>query len=491
MMTQLKLFKPSRKPWKPREDQKKGVEFLLTHACGGLFADPGVGKTSISLAAIKLLKVHGVVKRVLIVAPLRVCRLVWPVEVEKWLDFHHLRVAVLHGADKEMMLRSEADIYIINPDGLDWLLDAKKTTLKNGKRGVSVNVAQFARLGFDTLIVDELSKFKHTNTVRFKALKQVLHTFRRRWGLTGTPAANGLLNLFGQCYVLDMGNALGQYITHYRLNYFKPDYSGFVWTLQQGAEQRIYDKIAPLVLRLSAEGLPQLTSNIIHVDLPDEVMKIYNELEELLLTQVEHNTVTAANVGVASMKCRQIASGGIYLDPADQLIPTFTKKRDWKNLHTVKIDALADLIEELQGSPLLVAYDFNHDLDRLKTKFGKDLPYIGAGVSAKCEEELIHAWNSGKLPVLYGHPQAIGHGLNLQEAGHHVCWLSLTWDYELYDQFIRRVYRQGNRHQHVFVHHIVARGTVDEIVMVALGRKAKCQQALFDGLKAHQKQRLK
>lgn len=486
-MTQYELFKPSAKPWMPHSYQKKAVKFLLEHAAGALFLDPGLGKTSITLAAIKMLKQKKLLDKVLLIAPLRVCYSVWPKEVEKWEDFNDIKVVVLHGPNKDELLKQDADVYVINPEGLEWLLQVEKTKTASGKTKVSVDLRRWKQLGFDTLVVDELSKFKHTNTNRFKALKLVLHTFRRRWGLTGSPASNGLMDLFGQCYILDQGHTLGPYITHYRMKYFVPSHDGFSWNIREGAEQEIYERLAPLALRMAADDyldMPTLIENNIRVDLPEKVMEIYDRLENDLIAKLDAKVVVASNAAAASMKCRQVANGGIYLDPeVEALIKLPKSKREWVNLHTEKVDALADLIEELQGSPILVAYDFEHDLDRLRERLGQDVPYIGGGVSAKRSAELEKAWNAGHLPVLLGHPQAMAHGLNLQEVGHHVCWHSLTWDYELYDQFIRRVLRQGNKSKKVFVHHIIARGTIDEAILAAVKSKRRGQNALFDALK--------
>jgi SNF2 family DNA or RNA helicase len=491
------LFKPSSKLWKPHAYQKKGIKFLLEHAACALLLDPGLGKTSITLGAIKLLKSKKIINKVLIVAPLRVCHLVWPKELSKWTDFKNLKMVVLHGPNKEELLNQDADIYVINPEGLDWLLGVEKTKVvgRDGRQRtkVSVDLRRFKKHGFDTLVFDELSKFKHINTGRYKAIKQVLGTFRRRWGLTGSPAPNGLIDLFGQCYVLDQGRTLGEYITQYRSKYFLPSHNGFGWNIRKGAEQEIYERISPLVLRMAANDyleMPLLIENNIMVDLPPKIMEIYQNLEDDLLALLEDKIVTAATSGVASMKCRQVANGGIYLNPeVEALVKLPKSKREWVNLHTEKVDALSDLIEELQGEPLLIAYEFGHDFDRIKTKFGDDIPYIGTGVSTAKSLEIEAAWNKGELPYLFAHPQSIAHGLNLQEVGRHVCWHSMTWDYELYDQFIRRILRQGNKHKKVFCHHILARDTVDQLMLYALRSKAGGQNAFFDALKLLHKNR--
>jgi SNF2 family DNA or RNA helicase len=466
------------------------VKFLLEHAAAALFLDPGLGKTSITLAAIKLLKKKKLLSKVLLIAPLRVCHSVWPNEVTKWRDFNGLRVVVLHGPYKDDLLEEEADIYVINPEGLEWLLQVQKTKSAAGKTRVSVDLRRWKKLGFDTLVIDELSKFKHVNTNRFKSMKLVIHTFARRWGLTGSPASNGLLDLFGQCYMLDEGRSLGRYITHYRGTYFDQGYDGFSYTLKDGADQLIYERLRPLALRMGDEllDMPKLVENNIFVTLPDNVVKIYEQLEDDLIAKLEEGVVTAKTAATASMKIRQVAAGGIYLDPdVITLVKLPTSKKTWVDLHEAKLDALEELIEELQGSPLLVAYDFQHDLARIQKRFGKDVPFIGGGVSVKKSTELEQAWNRGELPYLFGHPQSIAHGLNLQEVGQHVAWHTLTWDYELYDQFIRRVRRQGSKARRVFVHHILAEGTIDESILGALKMKRKGQNALFSALKGLKK----
>lgn len=482
--------------WRPHKYQRRAVKFLLEHAAGALFLDPGLGKTSTTLAALKVLIEKGTAERTLLIAPLRVCHSVWPREIKKWADFNELRAVVLHGPKKDELLLQPADIYVINPDGLPWLLQAEKTrNVLTGKVKVGVDLKRWKKLEFDTLVVDELSKFKDTSTQRFKMLKQVLPYFDRRWGLTGSPAPNGLLDLFGQCFVLDQGNALGRFVTHYRSKYFTPSWDGYSWDLNEGAEKEIYKKLKPLVLRMAAEDyleMPKLIENTVHVDLPADARRAYDRLEDSLFVEFKEKTVVAANAAVASMKCRQFANGGVYVDdsvlasgrPVWELFAKKKPKREWVTVHEEKLEAIAELVDELQGEPLLIAYDFEHDLERLKERLGKKTPHIGGGTTTKAAREIENLWNAGKLPVLLGHPQSLAHGLNLQGAGRHIAWHSLTWNFELYDQFNRRVYRQGQKASRVFVHHIVAVDTVDEAVMTALKAKRKGQQALFDALQA-------
>lgn len=477
------LFMRQPKQWKPRKYQMTALKFMTSRNAGGLFLEPGLGKTSTTLACIKWLKSKGMIEKVLLIAPLRVCYSVWPNEIEKWEDFRDLTYTILHGKDKEKNLNKDVDIYIINPEGLDWLLGSQKS----GRR-VAIDMRRWKKLGFSMLVVDELSKFKHVNTNRFKAIKSVLSTFRYRYGLTGSPAANGLLDLFGQCYILDEGRSLGRFITHFRNNYFDLGYDGFTWTVKEGAEEQIYKRLEHIVLSMKANDhldMPQVIENNIYVDIPADVMNLYKQMEDDLIAKIGDGFVTAATAAVASNKCRQIACGGIYTEDSDGIIKKIDRSKKWVDLHTAKIDALEDIIDELQGSPLLVAYEFEHDLERIKKRFGKDIPYIGGGVSVKRSTELERLWNAGKLPVLFGHPQSIGHGLNLQEAGFHVCWHSLTWNYELYDQFVRRVLRQGNTSKHVFVHHIIAKNTIDHAILASIKSKCVGQNALFDALKKY------
>jgi SNF2 family DNA or RNA helicase len=347
---------------------------------------------------------------------------------------------------------------------------------------VSVDLKRFKSFGFDTLVLDELSRLKHTGTVTFKSLKHVLPTFQRRWGLTGSPASNGLEGLFGQMYCLDLGRAFGQYITHYRNEFFLPHPSGFGWRIRPGAEKDIYARIAPTVLRLAASDyidMPELIERRIMFDLPDDVRKIYDSVEDEMYAAIDAGIVVAANAASASSKCLQIASGGVYLEGDDDAPDT---KRRWQNLHTIKVDLLADLVEEMQGQPVLVAYHFKHDLDRLLLRFGKNIPFVGGGTSPKRALEIEAAWNAGEIPLLLGHPMSIGHGLNLQGSGNTVVWHTPTWDLELAEQFVGRVHRQGQKAKHVFSHTIMARDTVEEAVWYAVHNKAKGQNALFDAL---------
>lgn len=452
------------------------MKFLLEHGSAGLFLDPGLGKTSITLGAISELKKAGMMHKALVIAPRRVVHNVWPEEVKKWSQFGDLRVAVLHGPEKKRLaaLKSEADIYLINPEGLPWLMG---------------NPALFEELSPDVLVVDESSKFKHTNTQRFKLLKPYLPKFRRRWILTGSPMPNGYLDLFGQLYILDLGHSLGAFITHYRINYFFPTgYGGYTWVLKPGADKLIQERIKPYALRMEAKDylqLPERIENTVRVTLPDDVRELYDAMEEEMFVTLEGDDIQALSAAAASNKCSQIANGGLYFDKWEERGEERLLVKGWKELHNVKTEAVEDLVEEASGVPCIVAYDFHHDRERLLKAFGKDTPVLGGGTSDKAADAIIKAWNLGKIPVLLAQPSSMGHGLNLQTGGNHIILHSLTYDYEVYDQFILRILRQGASFDHVFVHHVIATKTVDEAKMRAMKSKAKTQTSFMDSLKAY------
>lgn len=488
-------LKPSAAAWKPHAYQRKAMRYLLERGGAGLFLDPGLGKTSITLGALKILFKEGLVSKVLLVAPLRVCHSVWPGEIAKWKDFAGIDYVVLHGPKKDQLLAEDHQLYIINPEGLDWLFKPEKAKSARNKTKVSVDLKHVKALGFDGLVVDELTAFKNHTSNRFKLIREIRHLFKITWGLTGSPGANGLEQLFGQVYVLDGGRSLGRYVTHFRGKYFQLGYDGFSYQLLPGAEERIYEAISPVCLRMAGEDyleLPQLVENQIRVTLPPKAQDVYDALEKELIAEIGEGTVTAKNAGVASGKLRQVASGAIYLEAGlGQLLKPAKSQRDVAVLHEAKLDALAELVDELQGSPLVIAYEFNHDLEQLRKRFGADLPYIGSGVSPKRGKEVEALWNAGRLPLLALHPASAAHGLNLQESGQHVAWYTLTWDYEKYDQLIRRLLRQGSKHKRVFSHALMAEGTVDELVWGVLHGKEAGQDALFRGLKALQQGRRK
>ncbi|MBU6231500.1 hypothetical protein KGP36_02425 [Patescibacteria group bacterium] len=440
------------------------------------------------LGAFKTRQRAKLARRALIVTTVRPAHMVWPMELWKWRDFHGFTFRVLHGSDKQNLLDAEqkdpSDICITNVESLAWLFDAKVVESEiTHKKSVKVDPRRVKALGFDTLVLDELSLFKHTTSIRFKILKDVIHYFTTRWGGTGSPAANHLEALFSETFVLDEGRTFGRYVTAFRKKYFVPSYDGYSWKPQDGAQERIFDAVKPVFYRVEPpKGTvkePQIVLNDILVDLPPAARKIYDEMKKDLVAVVaEGERSFAANGGVLVGKLKQISNGGLYIqhqDPATGLL----LPRETRHLHDAKTEALKELVEELQGSPLFVAYEYDHDLDRLLKMFGKDIPILGSGNSIKRDLELQAAWNQGDIPILLAHPQAVGHGLNLQMSCRNVCWYAMTHNRELYDQFNKRVARQGNPAGIVTVHRLQGRRTIDQQCATVLHARGNVEQALY------------
>jgi SNF2 family DNA or RNA helicase len=467
--------------------QREAIQWIIQNKFSGLFLDPGLGKTSITLAAIRHLKDTKQFHGALIIAPLRVVQLTWPAEMQKWDNFHELTHTTLHKAKgKATLWGPRKDIYLINPEGLPWLYDELLAALRKGRKPP-----------FRALWVDESTKFKSPTAVtRFKLLKDMLPLFDRRHIMTGTPAPRGLLDLWAQIYLLDEGKALEDSYEHYQNKYFAKDYGGFSYTIKDGGEKRVHKHIAPLVLEMSAADhleMPELVFNNIPVKLDDKTQKAYDAMEQEFFIELEQGgEVSAQQSAHASMKCHQIANGKCYVDwPVDEMgNPIREGKREVVHFHKKKIEALKDLVDELAGKPLLVAYCYKHDLLALQEAFGKDVPYIGSGVTLKQAKELEREWNAGNLPIMLGQPASMGHGLNFQQSGNDICWYSLTWNLEHYLQFNARVWRQGVKGKMVRCHHIVAENTVDLAMLTRLGERAAEQNDLRTSLRAYRLQKL-
>lgn len=454
--------------WTPHKYQKKAVDFLCKRPAAGLFLDPGLGKTSITLAAVDYLREKRKAYRWLVVSPLRVAYEVWPKEKDKWSQFRGMAVNVYHARSPSDIQRNRAapEVCVVNFDYIPKLLDFVDDAPQ----------AFWDTYHFDGLVIDELSAFKSVSSKRFKRMRKMLATFDYRWGLTGSPAANNIMNLFGEMYMLDMGESLGKYVTHFRHKYFvTAGYQGYDWRIRdEQAEADIYKAISPKVLRLAADDyldMPELRVNDISVTLPDKAFKAYKEVEKDFVTVLENDVLSAPNKAAAFNKCRQIASGAAYMDEVVKLV------------HSAKTDALQDLVDELQGTPLLVGVGFRFEVDLIREKLGKDIPVVYGGTSPKDAASYFEAWNRGDLPVLLAHPASMAHGVNLQAGGCHLCWYTLPWDFEQYDQFNRRLYRQGSEAKRVTVHRILADKTIDTRVDKVLSGKGMTQNKMFDYLK--------
>ena len=447
--------------WTAHPYQMHAAQFMLERDAAGLLLAPGLGKTSTTLAAIAALKATGQIKAALVIAPLRPMRATWPAEMRKWDEFKLLRHRILHGPKKAAALAEEADVYLINPEGLDWLFQASHGPLP-----------------FDLLVVDESTKFKNPSSARFKLLKSQLGKFKRRYILTGTPSPNGIEDLWAQVYMLDGGERLGRFITHFRRAFMidvAPKHADYaVWRPVLGAEEVIRDKVADICMALKAEDyltMPELIVNDIEVDLPPAAVKHYRELRDRFITELASGVVTAASAGVKTMKLRQIANGVVYDDVGAG-----------EHIHDAKLDALTELVEEQAGDPLLVAVAFLSEVRAIQKHLGYDVPYLGGGVSPAQADKIVADWNNGRLPVLLAHPTSVAHGLNLQAGGRAVCWFGLTYNREEYDQLNARVYRQGQT-RGVVIHRILANGTIDAAIVDALENKGTSQRAFIDSLR--------
>ena len=413
------------------------------------------GKTVTTLTAIRDLMYDTFeVKRVLVVAPLRVARATWPEEIRKWDHLKDLTCSVVVGsvAERRRALQKKADIYIVNRENLVWLYE-------------------HCKMPFDMVVLDELSSFKNHQAKRFRAIKALRPKVKRIVGLTGTPSGNGLMDLWAEFRILDMGERLGRYISQYRNLYFKPDKrNGMVvysYKPLPGAEEAIYHQIADITVSMKATDyleMPELVSVVKEVRLSEKEKERYDELKKSLVLELPGGEVTAANAASLTLKLSQMANGAIYTDG-----------KDVAAIHDRKLDALEDLVESANGKSVLVAYWFKHDKDRIRERMeARELK----------EPQDFTDWNAGKIPVALIHPASAGHGLNLQQGGSILIWFGLTWSLELYQQTNARLWRQGQADKTVIIQHIVAKDTIDERILNVLEHKDGTQAALIEAVKA-------
>lgn len=439
--------------------QRAAVEHIKEHPECALFLDMGLGKTVSTLTAIVDLINFFEVTKVLIVAPKRVAEMTWGDEIANWSHISHLRVSVIKGTAKqrEIAARADADVYTVSRDNLVWLLQ-----MWGG-----------SKVPYDMLVLDELSSFKNHQAKRFKAAKIIRRSCNRVVGLTGTPAPNGLIDLWAQMYLVDGGVRLGKTITDYRANYFRPgaQNGGIIYEYKPlpTTENVLSEKIADITLSMKALDfldMPELTYINNYVELSPKVKKQYDKFEEdQVLQLMQEEEITALSAAALSNKLLQFAGGAIY--DADRQV---------HGVHNEKLETLVEMIEAANGSPVLVAYNFQHEKDRILDAL-KDY-----GAEALEGVDSVRRWNNGEIPVLVTHPASAGHGLNMQKGGNRIIWFGVTWSLELYQQFNARLWRQGQRNG-VFVHHIVARGTIDEKVIAALSGKAATQDGLMSAVK--------
>nr|DAF63440.1 MAG TPA: Chromatin remodeling complex ATPase [Siphoviridae sp. ctgmM3] len=442
--------------YKAHEYQKFATQFILSNPIAAVFLEMGLGKSVITLTALfDLCLDQFLIRKVLVIAPLRVARDTWPFEIEKWNHLDGLTYSVAVGTEAERIsaLTKSADVYLINRENVDWLIN---------KSGYSFD--------FDMVVIDELSSFKSYQAKRFRSLLKVRPKVKRIVGLTGTPSSNGLMDLWAEFRLLDFGERLGRYITQYRMNFFVPDKRNqqmvFSYKPKPGAEDAIYQQISDITISMKLADflqMPKCVINEVEVKLSEKERTIYDELKREMVVSLGEEEIDASNAAILSGKLLQMANGAIYNEEKSVL-----------HIHDKKLDALEDLIEGANGKPVLVAYWYKHDLDRIKKRF----PVREIQTSKD-----ILDWNNGNISLAAIHPASAGHGLNLQSGGSTLIWFGLTWSLELYQQTNARLWRQGQEST-VIIHHIISKDTIDEDVMKVLKKKEKVQGNLIDAVKA-------
>lgn len=441
--------------YKAHDYQEYAKEKIIEQKACGLFLEPGLGKTVITLSAIwDLMFDYFDISKVLVIAPLRVAENTWTEELEKWDHLTYLRISKVLGTEAQRLeaLNTPADIYVINRENVAWL-------------------AELGEWDFDMLVIDELSSFKNASSKRFKALRRKRPGIDRVVGLTGTPSTNGLMDLWSEIYLLDQGKRLGKTLSTYRADFFVPDrMNGWIvysYRPKQNAEEWIYSRLSDLCVSMKSQDFLQMPERLerdVTVKLPPVAKGKYKELEREMVAKLEGKTVDAINAAVLTNKLLQMASGAVY-----------DENKDVAELHSAKLDALEDLIEAANGKPVLIYYNYRHDKERIQKRF-KEAQEI------KTPED-FQAWNRGEIPVAIAHPASMGHGLNLQHGGSTVIWFSLPWSLELYQQANARLWRQGQKDT-VVIFRLLSEGTIDRDVVRALAKKDLTQENLMRAVKA-------
>ncbi|MBT8152723.1 DEAD/DEAH box helicase [Epibacterium ulvae] len=438
--------------------QERAVQFIKDNPSCALWVDMGLGKTVTVLTAVSDLLKSFEAHRVLIIAPLRVALNTWPGELGVWGHLGHLTLRNIHGppaARTATILGDRSDVHVINRELVPWLVE----TLKEHKAGWP----------YDVVVIDEASSFKSSKTRRFKAMRKALPAIDRLIQLTGTPASNGLLDVWSQIFLLDRGARLGKTFTQYKNRYFEADYMGYNFTPRRGASDQIYEALDDVCLTLSAVDyltLPDRVDNVVPLQLPETARGQYRELERDFLAEIGDDTVEVFNAAALTNKLLQFANGAVYTDDTGA----------WADVHSAKLDALAEIVDGSAGAPLLVAHNFKSDAARILARFPQAQP-LGK------DPAQIDAWNRGEIRMLLAHPASAGHGLNLQKGGNTIVWFGLNWSLELYQQFNARLHRQGQT-KPTIIHHLAVEDTVDQTVLAALARKDVTQRALLDALKS-------
>lgn len=448
--------------FKPHEYQQFCIQFIIDKAKAGLLLDMGLGKTASTLMALKILESHYLeIDKVLIIAPKRVAQYTWPNEIEKWDEFKKMSYSVIIGTEQQRLkaLEKKAMIYLVNRENIEWLYTYLSKT-KDERR-------------FDTIILDESSSFKNPSTKRFKALKKMAIRCPRLLILTGTPAPNGLMDLWSQIYLLDQGQRLGRTLTEYRNRYFNPGRRNghviFDWVPKPDAEEDIYRAISDIVVSMKSVDhlkMPERIDNNIELEMSDKVKRIYDDFKKDFILELDDDVITAATAGVLCNKLLQLSNGALYKSDGS-----------YEVIHNFKLEALEEILENNPEVPILVFYNYKSDLARLKEYFEHIAPKTLDGPNA------LDDWNNKKIRLLLANPASMGHGLNMQAGGNIIVWFGLTFNLELYQQANARLYRQGQKNT-VVIHHLIVKDSEDEIVMESLQKKDHIQNSLIDYVKA-------
>ncbi len=431
--------------------QNKAVNHIIKKEQSGLFLDMGLGKTTTTLTAASDLLDDFATTKVLIVGPLRVANTVWHTEAENWGHLKHLNFSICTGNLKERVtaLKRKADIYVINKENIPWLVDYYKS-----------------KWPFDMLIIDESSSFKNPTSKRFRSLKKILKYLKYSVILTGTPSPNGYIDIWSQIYVLDQGERLGKNISMYRRTYFDSDFMGYSYKIKEGAAETIQNKIKDLVLSMSSEDylqLPEYISSVLDTPLTPKLQKLYKDFEKDMIIEISDANLTAMSAATLSNKLLQFSSGAVY-----------DEEGNVHHIHDLKFDTMNEIIEDNPNDNILVAYNYKHELDRLLEKYPQ-------AVALDKEGKAVKDWNDGKIKMLLAHPASAGHGLNLQYGGSLLVWFGFNWSLELYQQFNKRLHRQGQKNVVRNLH--IAVGAVEYRLMRSLAKKNVTQKQLLDSLK--------
>ena len=462
--------------------QKRAVAHILSMWRSMLMLDMGLGKTPTVLTAIAHWFNYGVTRGVLVIAPLRVCQTVWEQEARKWQHTKWLSFGLIHGSpgERRRIVRGHYNVYLVNFEALPWLVE-------------ELNIAylhQGKELPFDTLVIDEITKLKSTiaaeiegGSVRGEALQKILPHFPRRIGLTGTPAPNGLSDLFGQYLLLDDGYRLGRDKLAFQERFFVPQ--GYRWILTDLGKQQIHKLIADITLEMKAGDyldLPPVIENIVEVELTPKLRKQYEDMELAMFLELDSGaTVESVNAAVLLNRCLQFSNGAIYHNP---------ETKEWEKIHDLKLDALEEIFDSHGQEPLLVAYQFKHDKDRIMSRFKKhDIVLLDGSVSARDAKVIVSKWNQGKIPILLGNAGSIGHGMNLQFGSNQIAWFGLSHNLDNYLQLNARIARQGQQGSRVMIHKILTRDTVDFAVRAALSAKEGEQSDLRQSLNEYRNEK--